>query len=226
MVVCFPHHSFFLQVHRILDDMLNGELLEGQWWKWVGSVAREIPSSVHHQHESKLPLLRADFLAASEPFGGPSRICRPENMAGRKIREEVLLRNQQSSLSPTTCICGHPHCSNVPVAVPLIPLPPNSRVAHQKEEGWEKCILNNHAIEALQSAREGDESQHVAIEDIVACHDVHSEVQLSLSRKERVEKSSVCLNVFIQQILKHNFEVASCVQRRNPICSSSSSSNA
>ncbi len=218
--------SFFLQVHRILDDMSNGELLEEQWWKWVRSVAREIHSSVHHQLELKLPLLRAEFLAASEPFGGPSRICQPSNMVGRKLREEVLLRNQQSSLSPTTCICGHPHCSNVPVAVPLIPPPRNSRVAaHQKEEGWEKCILNNHAIEVLQSVRKGDESLHVSIEDIVACHDVHSEVQLSLSRKERVEKCNVCLNVFIQQILKHNLEVESCVQRRNLIRSSSSSSS-
>ncbi len=198
---------------------MNGELLEEQWWKWVGSVAREIPSSVQHQLELKLPLLRAEFLAAAEPFGGPSRICLPENAAGRKIREEVSLRNRQSSLSPTMCICGHPHCSNVPVAAPLIP-PPSPSVVRRKEE-WEKCILNSHAIGVLQSMGEDDES-HIVIEDILTCHDVLSDVQLSISRKERMAQSSACLNVFNEQILKHNLEVVSCVQRRNPIHSRSS----
>ncbi len=213
-----------MQVRGILDDVSKGELLEEQWWKWVGSIAREITSSVHVQLESKLPLLRAEFLAAAESFGGPSRICQPQNMAGQKIREEVLLRNKQSSLSPTMCICGHPHCSNVPVAVPLISPsspPPSSRAVHRKD-GWEKCILSNRASDALQSMREEDDEFHVVIEDILACHGMDSEVQLFLSRNERIEKSNVCLNVFYEEILKHNLEVASCVQRRNPILSSSS----
>ncbi len=191
-------------------------------------MAHEIPSSGHAQLESKLPLLRAEFLAAAESFGGPSRICQPENMAGQKIREEVLLRNKQSLFSPTVCICGHPHCSNIPVAVPLISPPPSSPSPKtlQRKDEWEKCILSNCTSDTLIAVHHlyNDDEFHVVIDDILACHGMDSEAQLIVNRNERTEKSNACLNVFYEEMLKHNLEVTSCVQKRNPVLSSSNSS--